>query len=49
MYFFGPGSGHMGFVVDKAALGHIFPEFPLPLVPIDYSTIIINHYPGMLQ
>jgi hypothetical protein len=44
---FAPGSGQVGFVVDKVALGQVFSEyfgFPANLHSTNYSTItLINH------
>jgi hypothetical protein len=41
---FEPGSGHVGFMVDKVALGQVFSEclgFPVNLHSTSYSTITI--------
>jgi hypothetical protein len=46
---FQPGSGHLGFLVDKVALGHVFSKyFGSPAnYSNDCSTLIIVHHPGM--
>jgi hypothetical protein len=47
---FEPGSGHVGFVVDNAALGQVFSEYVGSLANYctDCSTMIINHHhPGI--
>jgi hypothetical protein len=45
------GSGHVGFVVDKVALGRVTSEyfhFPVDSHSTDCSTIIVYH-PGLVQ
>jgi hypothetical protein len=42
-----PGSSHVGFVVDKVALGQVFSEyfrFPANLHSTNFSTITIDHH-----
>jgi hypothetical protein len=45
--------GHVGFVVDKAALGQVFSEYFGSVSPAihstDCSTLIIIHHPGLVQ
>jgi hypothetical protein len=49
---FQPGSSHVGFVVDKVALGQVFSEcfgFPCNLRSTNFFTITITYYPGLVQ
>jgi hypothetical protein len=49
---FEPGSGHLGFVVDKVALGQVFSEyfgFPANLHSTNCSTITIIYHLGFVQ
>jgi hypothetical protein len=42
----------VGFVVDKLALGQVFPEYsvsPATLHSTNFSTIIITYYLGLVQ
>jgi hypothetical protein len=45
-------SGHVGFVVDKVALGQVFFKYficPANSHTTDCSTIIIIYHPGLVQ
>jgi hypothetical protein len=45
---FKPGSGHVGFVVDKVAPGQVFSEY-FGLHSTNFSTITITYNPGLVQ
>jgi hypothetical protein len=49
---FEPRSDYVGFVVDKASLGHVssqFFDFPLSIIPtLIIIIIIIIHHPGLV-
>jgi hypothetical protein len=47
-----PGSGQVGFVVDKVALGQVFSEyfgFPANLYSPNCSTITLTYHLGLAQ
>jgi hypothetical protein len=50
---FKPGSSHVGFVVDKVAMGQVFSPStsvsPVNLYSTSYSTITITYHPGLVQ
>jgi hypothetical protein len=49
---FDPGSGHVGFVVDKVALGQVFSEYfgsPANLHSTNCSTITFIYHLGLVQ
>jgi hypothetical protein len=49
---FKPGSTHVGFVVDKVAVGQVFSEyFSFPANPhsTNFSAITITYHPGLVQ
>jgi hypothetical protein len=49
---FDPGSGQVGFVVDKVALGHVSSEyfgFPAYLRSTNCSTITLTYHLGLVQ
>jgi hypothetical protein len=48
MEVFKPESRHVGFVVDKVALGQVFSEY-FDLHSINFSTITITYHPGLVQ
>jgi hypothetical protein len=46
------GSGHVGFVVDKVALGQVFPKyfgFPCQIYSTSYSAFTIIYHLGLVQ
>jgi hypothetical protein len=49
---FEPGSDNVGFVVDKVALGQVFPEYfgsPTNSHPTDSSTVIVICHLALVQ
>jgi hypothetical protein len=45
-------SGHVGFVVDKMARGQVSPSISVSAInslSTDYSKLIINRHPGLVQ
>jgi predicted alpha/beta superfamily hydrolase len=50
---FKTGYSHVGFVVDKVALGQVFSEYfavsPANLYSNNFSTITITYHPGLVQ
>jgi hypothetical protein len=49
---FKPVSSHVGFVVDKVALGQVSPSTsvsPAKLHSTNFSTITITYHPGLVQ
>jgi hypothetical protein len=46
------GNGHVGFVVDKVALGQVFSSTSISLANLDstnFSTITFTYHPGLAQ
>jgi hypothetical protein len=47
------GSSHVGFVVDKVALGQVFSKYilvsPANLHSTNFSTITLTYHPGLVQ
>jgi hypothetical protein len=47
---FDPGSGHMGFVVDKVAPEQVFPEnFGFPCQSSFHQILYHHNHPGQVQ
>jgi hypothetical protein len=41
--------GHVGFVVDKVALGQVFSEYLCFPCQYKFSTLIVIYHPGLIQ